>query len=160
MGRYRTRFVVQALSTLGVIASLLLLAREVQQNTVAVRGATYQAIADASIDHTTWFASHERLPGLVARVSEGAVTSDFTLEEQVLLRALYITTVRRMENIFVQVEEGLVGPEAIERFRPSENFFQNAYFGEYWGSGDVRFETRFRTFFEENFDIGPPSPPQ
>lgn len=159
MGRYRMRVVVRALSTLGVIASLLLLAREVQQNTMAVRGATYQAIADASIDHTTWFASHERLPALVARVSEGAVTSDFTLEEQVLLRALYVTTVRRMENIFVQVEEGLVGEEAIERFRPSENFFDNTYFGEYWASGDVRFEPRFKAFFEENFAIGSPPAP-
>ena len=159
MRQYRVRMVVRALSTLGVIASLLLLAREVQQNTMAVRGATYQAIADASIDHTTWFASHEHLPSLVAQVSEGAVTSDFTLEEQVLLRALYITTVRRMENIFVQVEEGLVGEEAIERFRPSESFFDNAYFGEYWVSGDVRFEPRFKEFFEENFAIGAPPAP-
>lgn len=154
MRRARVRVMVQTLSTLGVIASLLLVAREVQQNTVAVRGATYQAIADASIDHTTWFVSHERLPALLGSVEEGAVASDFTYEENTLLRTLFVTTVRRMENIFVQVEEGLVGEEAIERFRPSETFFANQYFEEFWGSGQIRFEPRFQEFFERNFRIG------
>lgn len=96
---------------LGVVASLLFVGLEVRQNTAAVRGATYQSIADASQEHTLWFADDPHIRELTARVQEGAVQSDFTEAENLMISAKFAMTIRRLENIYVQIREGLV-PEA------------------------------------------------
>ncbi len=60
-------------------------------------------------------------------------------------------TIRRIENIFVQVREGLVEEEAILRFRPSEKYFESPYFQEFWTTWRSQVEAEFRAFFEREF---------
>jgi hypothetical protein len=134
-----------------VIASLIFVGFEVRQNTAAVRGATYQSIADASLEQVRWFADNERLLGFRARVEQGALEADFTREENLLQGADYIMTIRRIENIFVQVREGLVGEEAILRFRPSQEYFESSYFREFWTLWGPQLEPQFRAYFEREF---------
>ena len=135
----------------GVIASLIFVGFEVRQNTAAVRGATYQSIADASLEQVRWFADNERLLEFRARVEQGALEADFTREENLLQGADYVMTIRRIENIFVQVREGLVGEEAILRFRPSAEYFASPYFREFWILWGPQVEPEFRVYFEREF---------
>lgn len=143
---------VEIIGVFGVVASLVFVGLEVRQNTAAVRGATYQAIADASLQHTMWFADNETLRRLWARVRyDQALPEDFTREENLLLGTNYVMTVRRVENIYVQVREGLVEEEAVLRFRPSADFFQSPYFLQFWEEWRPQIEPAFLEYFESEF---------
>ncbi len=134
-----------------MIASLIFVGLEVRQNTAAVRGATYQSIADASLEQVRWFADNERLLEFRARVEQGALASDFTRVENLLQGADYVMTIRRIENMFVQVREGLVEEEAVMRFRPSVEYFASPYFREFWQGWGPQVEPEFRAYFEREF---------
>ena len=141
----------ELVGAVGVIASLVFVGFEVRQNTAAVRGATYQSIADASLEQVRWFADNEHLLALRARSEDGALAADFTREENLLMGSDYVMTIRRIENIYVQVREGLVEAEAILRFRPSEEYFESPYFREFWTTWGPQVEPEFRAYFEREF---------
>ena len=142
---------VEVVGSLGVIASLVFVGLEVRQNTAAVRGATYQAIADASQEQTLWFADNEEIRHLQVRTFLGDTEEDFTPEENLMLTSNYAMVVRRVENVFVQVREGLVEEEAVLRFRPAGNFFTPPRFREYWEVYAPQLEPEFRAYFEREF---------
>ncbi len=142
---------IDLLGAAGVVASLVFVGLEVRQNTAAVRGATYQAIADSSLQQTQWWASNEALLQHTVRIEDGALPADFSSEENLLIRASFVMTVRRIENLFVQVREGLVEEDAVLRFRPSKDYFQSPYFREFWASWRLDKEPEFREFFEREF---------
>ena len=135
----------------GVIGSLVFVGIEVSQNTAAVRGATYQAIVDASQTQTQWFAENEEIRHFKVRIAEGALMADFTAEENLLIAAEYIMTIRRIENVFVQVAERLIPEEAVLRFRPSADYFEDEYFKEFWAIYGPAIEPEFHQYFEGEF---------
>ncbi|MGB5165783.1 MAG: hypothetical protein WBN09_03895 [Woeseiaceae bacterium] len=147
----RKRKWIDLLGAAGVVASLVFVGLEVRQNTAAVRGATYQAIADSSLQQTQWWASNEALLQHTVRIGDGALPADFSSEENLLIRASFVMTVRRIENLFVQVREGLVEEDAVLRFRPSKDYFQSPYFREFWAGWRLDKEPEFREFFEREF---------
>jgi hypothetical protein len=77
--------------------------------------------------------------------------ADVTREENLLQGADDVMTIRRIENIFVQVREGLVEEEAILRFRPSQEYFASPHFREFWISWGPQLEPAFRAHFEREF---------
>ena len=139
------------LGALGVVASLLFVGLEVRQNTAAVRGATYQSIADSSQQQVQWWADNEKLLEHEVRIDEGALSEEFTPVENLVIKSGFVMTIRRIENIYVQVREGLVEEEAVLRFRPSKDYFQTPYFLEFWESWRLELEPEFRDFFEREF---------
>ena len=146
-----TRKWIDWLGALGVVASLIFVGLEVRQNTAAVRGATYQSIADSSLQQVQWWADNEKLLQHEVRIDEGAVSSDFTPEENLVIQATFVMTIRRIENIYVQVREGLVEEEAVLRFRPSKDYFETPYFQEFWVKWQLEMEPTFRDYFEQEF---------
>jgi hypothetical protein len=142
---------IELLGAAGVVASLIFVGLEVRQNTAAVRGATYQAIADSSLQQVQWWASNEALLQHEVRIDAGALPADFSAEENLVIRASIVMTIRRIENVFVQVREGLVEKDAVLRFRPSNDYFQSLYFREFWASWRLETEPKFREFFEREF---------
>ncbi len=139
------------LGAISVVASLIFVGLEVRQNTAAVRGATYQSIADASLQQVQWWADNDKLLEHEVRIDEGALPGDFTQEENLLIKATFVMTIRRIENIYVQVREGLVQEEAVLRFRPSKDYFETPYFREFWKIWRLELEPEFREFFEREF---------
>jgi hypothetical protein len=143
---------VELIGVFGVVASLIFVGLEVRQNTAAVRGATYQAIADSSLQQVVWFADNEKLLQLWVRIrDDGAMPTDFTPEQNLMISANYVMTIRRIENIYVQVREGLVEEEAVLRFRPSEDYFQSPYFLQFWKGWRPQMESAFLAYFESEF---------
>jgi hypothetical protein len=139
------------LGAIGVVASLIFVGLEVRQNTAAVRGATYQSIVDSSLQQVQWWANNEKLLQYEVRIDEGAVAEDFTDVQNLLIRSAFVMTVRRIENIYVQVREGLVEEDAVLRFRPSKDYFETPYFQEFWESWRLEMEPEFREYFEREF---------
>jgi len=142
---------VELVSGIGVVASLVFVGLEVRQNTAAIEGATYQAIADSSLEHVRWYANNEKLLQFTVKIGNGAMVDDFTPEENLLIIANYVMTVRRVENIYVQVREGLVDEEAVLRFRPAEGHFNSPYFLQFWAGWRPNVEPAFREYFESEF---------
>jgi hypothetical protein len=139
------------LGAVGVVASLIFVGLEVRQNTAAVRGATYQSIADSSLQQVQWWAGNEKLLQHEVRIDEGALPGAFTAEENLLIQATFVMTIRRLENIYVQVREGLVEEDAVLRFRPSKDYFTTPYFLDFWAGWRAEVEPAFRDFFEREF---------
>ena len=81
----------------------------------------------------------------------GRFPGDFTQEENLLIKATFVMTIRRIENIYVQVREGLVQEEAVLRFRPSKDYFETPYFREFWKIWRLELEPEFRVVFEREF---------
>ena len=142
---------VEIIGVIGVVGSLVFVGLEVRQNTAAVKGATYQAIADSSLQHARWFASNETLPQFTVKIFDGAMPDDFTREENLVINTNYVMTIRRIENIYVQVREGLVEEEAVLRFRPAESFFDSPYFRQFWDGWRLTVEPEFLEYFESEF---------
>lgn len=142
---------VELVGVIGVVGSLVFVGLEVRQNTAAVKGATYQAIADSSLEHVRWYANNEKLLQFTVKIGNGAMPDDFTPEENLLIIANYVMTVRRIENIYVQVREGLVDEEAVLRFRPAEGHFNAQYFRQFWEDWRPNVEPEFREYFESEF---------
>jgi hypothetical protein len=69
---------IDLLGATGVVASLIFVGLEVRQNTAAVRGATYQSIADSSQQQVQWWADNEKLLHHEVRIDEGALSGEFT----------------------------------------------------------------------------------
>ncbi len=142
----------ELIGVFGVIVSLIFVGLEVRQNTAAVRGATYQEIANGSLQHLEWFAGNERLLELWVRIrDDGAMPSDFTPEQNVLIVSNYIMAIRRIENIYVQVREGLVDEDAVLRFRPSDDVFATPYFLASWKEIRHQMEPAFLEYFESEY---------
>lgn len=142
---------VELVGVVGVVASLVFVGLEVRQNTAAVKGATYQSIADASQQQLMWWAENERMLQFWVKIKDGAMPGDFTPEENVLIDSGYVMTIRRIENIYVQVREGLIDEEAILRFRPSEDYFESPYFLQFWEGWRYQMEPAFLEYFETEF---------
>ncbi len=148
--RYRTA--LELLAAGGVVVSLVFVGLEIRQNTAAVRGATYQAIADASVQNVQWLGSDERLVGLMARVADGEGPDDFSAEENIALSAVYHSNLRRIENVYLQVSEGLISRKAYRHFRPGRgSLFFTPYFEAVWPEYRGGFEPDFRLFFEGEY---------
>ena len=139
------------LGAVGVVASLIFVGLEVRQNTAAVRGATYQSIADSSLQQVQWWADNAKLLQHEVKIDEGALSGEFAPDENLLIRATFVMTIRRIENIYVQVREGLVEEDAVLRFRPSKDYFETPYFQEFWAGWRLEVEPAFREFFEREF---------
>ena len=72
------RAVGQVLSATAVVLSLVFVGMEVRTNTKAVRGATMQAISDASSSFMAQMALDPEFSAVVARVFEGATQEEFS----------------------------------------------------------------------------------
>ncbi len=105
----------EALAAIGVIVSLIFIGVEIRQNTAAARGATFQAISEGAAQSAFDAAANDRLPRLFAQIrASDPPLSEFSAEEQERLRFIYLFAVRRLENVWVQVNEGVVDQGAFE----------------------------------------------
>ena len=106
---------------------------------------------DTSLEHVRWFADNEKLLQLTVKIANGAMPNDLTPEENFLISANFVMSIRRIENIYVQLREGLVEQEAILRFRPAAGYFDSPYFLEFWEGWQPNIEPSFREYFESEF---------
>ena len=152
MSKSRARLAFDLLAAAGVVGSLIFVGLEVRQNTAAVRGATYQAISDASVGSAEWLATDEYIRALMVRVTQGAVPDDFSEEDNLAVAGIYYSIIRRIENVYLQVNEGLISQTAYQHFRPGRGAFLAApYFALVWPRYRNDFASDFVRFFEREY---------
>jgi hypothetical protein len=144
------------LSALAVTTSLVFVGVEVRNNTIAARGATMQAISDASSTFMADMALEADFGILLARMFEGATSSEFTPGENQQLLMNLIAFVRMLENTYLQHREGLVPDAVFESYGWNDLVTHTPYFAEFWAaSADGSVSPDFQQFFESRVQIGP-----
>lgn len=123
----------QVLSALAVTLSLVFVGLEIRQNTSAMRGATMQAISDASSDLLAQLSTDDRLASLLADVFNGATLADFEPGGWIQLAAFTQAFVRQLENTYLQNREGIVSDEVFDTYTWGDPLLRTAFFAEWWG---------------------------
>ena len=141
------RTVVEIIGFLSLVGSLAFVGVEIRQNTSAVRGATNQAISDQVGELMLTIATDDNLARLVKRLYDGETQDQFDPVDDMRLYMTIMTGLRRVENIFLQIEDGILDDRAFDRIGLS--FYRSNYGQEIWQANKQFFDREFVPFFEE-----------
>ena len=107
---------IQIVANVGVIAGIAFLAFELRQNTIASRSAAYQSLGIATAE--TWFSFSENreLSDILWATEHGGVEAFRNLppSDQRLAINIVIGWFRLFETAYLQVQQGLLEPDALE----------------------------------------------
>ncbi len=142
MSKKVTRETVAALS---VIASLIFVGYEIRLNTVAARASAYQAIGIATAAAIDNWAHDEQMMMLGQKKADAMDATDwdrFAMKMKVFARL--------GETVLLQVEQGLLPPDAMERlgYRGWMEFLQDPMTACIWPLIRPEVSTSFREFVE------------
>ena len=141
------RTIVEIIGFLSLVGSLAFVGVEIRQNTSAVRGATNQAISDQVGELMLTIATDDNLARLVKRLYDGETQDQFDPVDDMRLYMTIMTGLRRVENIFLQIEDGILDDRAFDRIGLS--FYRSNYGQEIWQANKQFFDRQFVPFFEE-----------
>lgn len=146
----------EVLAALGVIASMVFVGLEIRQNTVAVKGATLQAISDTYTEFMTSYSLDPTYRTAEALVFSGAAPTDLDAEQRTLMNSYVIAWIGMLENTYLQNRLGLVDDAVFEGYGWNRAFHRTPYFATMWERRARLFVTEdFREFFESRVQIGP-----
>ena len=141
------RTIVEIIGFLSLVGSLAFVGVEIRQNTIAVRGATNQAISDQVGELMLTIATDDNLARLVKRLYDGETQNQFDPVDDMRLFMTIMTGLRRIENIFLQIEDGILDDRAFARIGLS--FYRSNYGQEIWQANKQFFDREFVPFFEK-----------
>ena len=141
------RSIIEIIGFLSVVGSLAFVGVEIRQNTSAVRGATNQAISDQVGELMLTIATDDNLARLVKRLYDGETQDQFDPVDDMRLYMTIMTGLRRVENIFLQIEDGILDDRAFDRIGLS--FYRSNYGQEIWQANKQFFDREFVPFFEK-----------
>jgi hypothetical protein len=137
---------LELIGFISVIASLIFVGMEISQNTTAVRGATNQAISDQASELYLTIATDRNLAGLVKKLYDGVPREDFDSIDDMQLFLTVMTGLRRVENIFLQLEDNILDDRAFDRIGLS--FYRSTYGRQIWKANKQFFDRNFVPFFD------------
>jgi len=141
---------LELIGFISVIASLIFVGMEISQNTTAVRGATNQAISDQASELYLTIATDRNLAGLVKKLYDDVLREDFDSIDDMQLFMTVLTGLRRVENIYLQIEDNILDDRAFDRIGLS--FYRSKYGRQIWEENKQFFDQKFVPFFEELLD--------
>ena len=123
-------------AALGVIASLIFVGLEIRQNTVAVRGATLQAISDQAFQYSLSQAQDEHWPRIQAFLNDGGSYDDFEGEDRARLYTWLVASTRVMENRYRQLRLGLLDEVELDvgGGRAATAWYRSEFYLAFWRS--------------------------
>jgi hypothetical protein len=141
---------LELIGFISVIASLIFVGMEISQNTTAVRGATNQAISDQASELYLTIATDRNLAGLVKKLYDDVLREDFDSIDDMQLFMTVLTGLRRVENIYLQIEDNILDDRAFDRI--GLRFYRSKYGRQIWEENKQFFDRKFVPFFEELLD--------
>ena len=135
----RVLTVVDLVTSVGLILSLVFVGLEVRQNTLAVKGGAIEALAAQSIEFVTAWSTDPVLPGLLGLARDGGLPQDLEPDELSRLQLAYITALRSYESRYLQYRLGILNETAFEMLAGNADFWKTPMFRAVWpgrsGSG-------------------------
>ncbi len=140
----------ETLAALGLIASLVFVGVEIRQNTIASRAAAYQAIGIATAD-----AFHSAALDRQFLVSGSKLAAEMDEIDWLQYASWMAGFARLGETLLLQVEEGILGPDAMERlgYGGWQRIFQDPKGACVWLLIRRGVSPSFREFVEEGQDL-------
>lgn len=145
----------RALAALGVIASLVFVGLEIQQNTAAIRAQTRQGLADRNADVVYAVAENPELARAWTIVWQDGIPGEVASPvDSAQARWAMWGMLRFVEHAYLQVEEGVLPEGSLNgyAFRDNNNF-QTPQFQAFWANIRQRFDVRFVEAFEAEYGI-------
>ncbi len=140
----QARLLASVLATLSVVASLVFVALELRQNTMAVRASTYDRLAEQSAVYLNQIATDPELAALFRRVFDGELRDDFDPVENTRIVAVELAFLLHLENSYRQFRAGVVDEDVFESYGWGDGLLRSPHFLEEWVEGG----------FEEYVDAG------
>lgn len=143
----------EALAAIGVIASLVFVGLEIQQNTAVARAQTRQALTEDLRDFIMTLSADEALFDLFHERFETTYkgSSDDRRADYVMYARL-----RMVENVFLQVDEGVVDESIFLSYGWSQQpVFMSTQFRDWWPKHRTRFNPAFVDAFEAEYKLAP-----
>lgn len=141
---------LELIGFISVIASLVFVGMEISQNTTAVRGATNQAISDQASELYLTIATDRNIAGLVKKLYDDVPREAFGPIDDMQLFMIVLTGLRRVENIFLQLEDNILDERAFDRIGLS--FYRSKYGRQIWEDNQQFFDQNFVPFFKKLLD--------
>ena len=142
--------IIEILGIVTIIGSLIFVGIEIRQNSLSIRGATYQSIAEQVTKLYMDVAADERLSELVSQMlpnDNDTLRNQLNAADRLSLDFIVLTGLRRIENIYLQQSDGILSYKAFERI--GLEFYQTKYSKETWERYKAGFDSSFIEFFEE-----------
>ena len=104
------------MALLGVVASLVFVGLELRQNRISARAAAYQELGIAIADNWMGRANDRVLNDLVslASTADSATWASVSDSDVYLLRSYVAANLRLHETVYLQVDQGLLEPDALD----------------------------------------------
>lgn len=141
----KNRKFIEIIGLFSVVGSLVFLGIEVKQNTIAVRGATQQAVSSQVSEMYRILTENENIEKLINQCYKGISKTDISESEYVQLWAFQMMGFRRIENIHLQYKNGLLTEDAFSRIRIG--IYRTKIVREIWEERKGDFEPDFANFF-------------
>lgn len=153
MGRNAgSRSIAEIFGVLGVIASLVFVGVEIRQNTAAVRSAAILHVSDQAMSLGLTIAGDDALVRLYAEARQGRRLDSFEPQDETRYLVLVNAGLRRVENIFLQVETGVLDPKSLQQVGVA--FYQEPAARDVWELVRPGFDPAFASYWDET--LGPP----
>lgn len=123
---------VEAIAAVGVILSLLFVGFEIRQNTAIARGQARQDLAQLNQEWLVLLSQNAEYEALWTKAF-GREIHELTPAERRRSRLIMTMQIRRLENVYLQYQEGLVDESALRNYGFSRTeIFATPQFQEYW----------------------------
>ena len=141
----------ELVAALGVILSMIFVGLELRQNTVAVRAAARNELAAGARD---WLMALAESPELADALGLWLTPdSELTPTQGSAARYAVRALLRNVENVFFQVQGGIVPEEALTSYGIQSGVFRGPRFHDLWISERDGYDPEFVTLFETRLGI-------
>ena len=143
----RLKSVAEIFGLVAVVASLVFVGIEIQQNTTAVRSATVQAVADQAMQLTLTLTTDEHMPRLIHEMMHNGVTeNELTPEDTMRLRMAMNAGFRRHENIYQQVQAGILNRDTLTTV--NLRFYGSPFARGHWALVRTEYTPEFAAYWD------------
>ena len=130
------------------MASLVFVALELRQNTVAVRASTYDRLAEGSVVYLNQIATDPELASLFLRVFDGELRDNFDPVQNTRIVAVELAFLLHLENTYRQFRSGVVDEDVFDSYGWGDGLLRSPHFLEEWlgGIGEEYVDADFLSF--------------
>jgi hypothetical protein len=143
--REQRKDLVEILSALAIVISLIFVGLEVNQNTNAVRSTVVQAVSQQSYDAIVLLVESSEL-----RAAQAAIEGAPPDEQRRLLYLYYGALLRVQLNRFMQVKLGVIDSATVLALGGDGGIYDNASFRAFWLPRRDNYDPEFVSFVEES----------
>jgi hypothetical protein len=137
--------------------TLIYLARQLQQNTAALKSSTFLAISALMGSTMEVFATHSDLPPLIIKAQSGL--DALSADERARFGFLMMMALRRVETVVVQRHLGFIEPELTAGFeRSALSVLGSKGVRQWWDTSKGAFSTLFSAWVDKNLTSNLPGP--